>query len=76
MHKHLATSIGDRRASRALGEVILRTREGLPYPAPEVQLLFEAKGITSRRPLFRKKSKNLFESSKILLDTWPTTLLQ
>lgn len=33
----------DRRVGRPLGEVVLRTREGLPYLAPEVQLLFKAK---------------------------------
>jgi hypothetical protein len=33
----------DRRVSRPLGEVVLRTGEGLPYLAPEVQLLFKAK---------------------------------
>lgn len=33
----------DRRVSRPLVEVILWTREGLPYLAPEVQLLFKAK---------------------------------
>ena len=50
------------------------------YPASlwqqrQLALKFKAESITSRRPLFRKKSKNLFESSKILLDTWPTTPL-
>lgn len=32
-------------------------------------------GITYRHPLFRKKSRNLFESSKNLLDTRPITPL-
>ncbi len=35
----------DRRISRPLGEVILRTRGELPYLAPEVQLLFKAKDM-------------------------------
>ncbi len=49
---NLNDSAGDRwvfrrdpRVSRPLGEVILRSRQGLPYLAPEVQLLFKAKGM-------------------------------
>lgn len=47
---NLNDSVGDRwvfrrdqLVSRPLGEVVVRTSEGLPYLAPEVQLLFKAK---------------------------------
>lgn len=38
----------DERVTRPLGEILMRTASGVPYLAPEVQLLFKSKGQRSK----------------------------